>query len=244
MALIKCPECGHEVSDKASSCPNCGYPIRSAENPVLPDEPEKPELSKEPSAETAAENVIEPILHETPAPAKLPSDGENYMSRGKKKDHRAAAIIIAIIAILSVIAIVKTVNEQKAESARKAADRATSASASSSQTSSSQSSSSASSYSSQTTGEKNALKSAKSYLDIMSFSYKGLIDQLKFEGYTDSEAKYAADNCGANWKEQAKKSAKAYLDTMSFSKQGLIEQLEYEGFTHDQAVYGVNQVWD
>lgn len=27
MALIKCPECGKEVSDKACSCPNCGYPI-------------------------------------------------------------------------------------------------------------------------------------------------------------------------------------------------------------------------
>ena len=27
MALIKCSECGHEVSDKASVCPNCGCPI-------------------------------------------------------------------------------------------------------------------------------------------------------------------------------------------------------------------------
>lgn len=27
MALIKCPECGHDVSDKAESCPNCGYKI-------------------------------------------------------------------------------------------------------------------------------------------------------------------------------------------------------------------------
>lgn len=25
MALIKCPECGKEISDKASNCPNCGY---------------------------------------------------------------------------------------------------------------------------------------------------------------------------------------------------------------------------
>ena len=28
MALIKCSECGHEVSDKASVCPNCGNPIQ------------------------------------------------------------------------------------------------------------------------------------------------------------------------------------------------------------------------
>lgn len=27
MAMIKCPECGKEVSDKARSCPNCGNPM-------------------------------------------------------------------------------------------------------------------------------------------------------------------------------------------------------------------------
>lgn len=27
MALIKCPECGKEISDKAISCPNCGMPF-------------------------------------------------------------------------------------------------------------------------------------------------------------------------------------------------------------------------
>jgi len=31
MALIKCPECGKEISDKASACPNCGYPMNRAE---------------------------------------------------------------------------------------------------------------------------------------------------------------------------------------------------------------------
>ena len=27
MALIKCPECGREVSDRAQACPQCGCPI-------------------------------------------------------------------------------------------------------------------------------------------------------------------------------------------------------------------------
>ena len=27
MALIKCPECGKEISDKASACIHCGYPL-------------------------------------------------------------------------------------------------------------------------------------------------------------------------------------------------------------------------
>ena len=27
MPLIKCPECGNKVSDKAHACPHCGFPI-------------------------------------------------------------------------------------------------------------------------------------------------------------------------------------------------------------------------
>ncbi len=27
MALIKCPECGTDISDKAAACPKCAYPI-------------------------------------------------------------------------------------------------------------------------------------------------------------------------------------------------------------------------
>lgn len=34
MALIKCPECGKEISDKAEKCPHCGYPIEEIENTV------------------------------------------------------------------------------------------------------------------------------------------------------------------------------------------------------------------
>jgi uncharacterized membrane protein YvbJ len=35
MALISCPECGSEVSDKAPSCPKCGVPLASAPKEVL-----------------------------------------------------------------------------------------------------------------------------------------------------------------------------------------------------------------
>lgn len=92
-----------------------------------------------------------------------------------------------------------------------------------------------------TMGQKNALKEAKSYLDYSSFSYSGLIEQLEYEGYSNEDATYAVDNCGADWNEQAAKTASDYLDYSSFSKDGLIEQLEYEGFTHEQAVYGAER---
>lgn len=36
MSLIKCPECGKEISDKAISCPMCGYPTKEMFNELQP----------------------------------------------------------------------------------------------------------------------------------------------------------------------------------------------------------------
>ena len=35
MALIKCSECGKEISSKASSCPHCGNPMKQNEETVV-----------------------------------------------------------------------------------------------------------------------------------------------------------------------------------------------------------------
>ena len=91
-----------------------------------------------------------------------------------------------------------------------------------------------------TTGMKNALKKAKSYLSFSAFSRKGLIEQLKYEGFTDEESVYGVDFCGADWNAQSIKKAQKYLSYSAFSRQGLIEQLQYEGFTDAQSIYGVD----
>ncbi len=36
MALITCPECGKEVSDRAASCPHCGCPLETASAGAVP----------------------------------------------------------------------------------------------------------------------------------------------------------------------------------------------------------------
>lgn len=35
MALIRCPECNSEVSDRAGACPRCGFPIQQKMNEHL-----------------------------------------------------------------------------------------------------------------------------------------------------------------------------------------------------------------
>ena len=34
MALIKCPECGREISDKVKACPQCGYPFEDTKTQI------------------------------------------------------------------------------------------------------------------------------------------------------------------------------------------------------------------
>ena len=47
-----------------------------------------------------------------------------------------------------------------------------------------------------TLGEKNALRKAIDYLDYTAFSYSGLIEQLKYEGFTHQQATYGAEAVG------------------------------------------------
>ena len=85
----------------------------------------------------------------------------------------------------------------------------------------------------------NAVRMAKEYLRSQAFSFKGLVSQLKYEGFSTSDAKYGASHAGANWTKQAVRMVEEYLRSQAFSRCCLLAQLEYEGFTHAQALYGV-----
>lgn len=91
-----------------------------------------------------------------------------------------------------------------------------------------------------TASQRNAIRSARQYLNVSAFSRSGLIHQLEYEGFATADATFAVDSLNVDWNEQAAKSAKQYLELTSFSRTGLIDQLMYEGFTRAQAEHGVN----
>jgi hypothetical protein len=80
MALISCPECRRQVSDRAASCPQCGYPIR--------DNPERSRLGGFSEAPLPAQYVGERNTGEKvasssdPPPFALPTSHRPPIPRG------------------------------------------------------------------------------------------------------------------------------------------------------------------
>ena len=89
----------------------------------------------------------------------------------------------------------------------------------------------------------NAIESAEAYSNIFAYSKKKLIEQLKYEGFSEDIAECAAKSINANWKENCVRSAYSYLDLFSFSKEELIHQLDYDGFTAEEIDYAMNQIY-
>jgi hypothetical protein len=95
--------------------------------------------------------------------------------------------------------------------------------------------------------QKNAVRSANSYLDMTGFSRDGLISQLSSpygDGYSLGDATAAVDSLSVDWNAQAVRSAQQYLSMMGFSCSGLIDQLSSDAgdkYTVGQATYGAQQ---
>ena len=98
-----------------------------------------------------------------------------------------------------------------------------------------------------TAAQRNAVRSANSYLQLSGFSRQGLIDQLSSEfgdSYSVGDATVAVNSLSTDWNAQAARSAVSYLELSGFSYQGLIDQLSSEfgdKYTVEQATYGATQ---
>jgi predicted RNA-binding Zn-ribbon protein involved in translation (DUF1610 family) len=103
MAIIKCPECGHEISDKAPVCPSCGVEI--AGNVIrCPQcgEVYFKNLSECPKCHhlTAAKETVEPGI---PVPPKAPLEATEPVNPTPKPKKRGKGIWIAAFIIALVI---------------------------------------------------------------------------------------------------------------------------------------------
>ena len=89
----------------------------------------------------------------------------------------------------------------------------------------------------------NAIESAEAYSNVFAYSKKELIEQLKYDGFSEDIAECAAKSINANWKENCVRSAHSYLEIISYSKEELIHQLDYVGFTAEEIDYAMNKIY-
>ena len=89
----------------------------------------------------------------------------------------------------------------------------------------------------------NAIESAEAYNKVFAYSKKGLIENLKYDGFSEDIAECAVKSINANWKENCVRSAYSYLDLFSSSKKELIHQLDYDGFTPEEIDYAMNEIY-
>lgn len=120
MAIIKCPECGHQVSDHATSCPSCGIGIAGhvkkcphcgavvfADKDICPDchcNLNAP-LARPKAEREAVEEVGKPVP--TPQPQAAPdkggdsADGVNTPPRQPKKKSYIVIVITVVILLIA-----------------------------------------------------------------------------------------------------------------------------------------------
>jgi hypothetical protein len=100
-----------------------------------------------------------------------------------------------------------------------------------------------------TLGQESALRTGQQYIDMTGFSKKGLIQQLSSpagNGYSRSDAIFAANNVVVDWNAEAVEAAESYLDIIPMSKNELIQQLSSPAgsqFTPAQARYAANRIY-
>ncbi|MBQ9517229.1 MAG: zinc-ribbon domain-containing protein [Eubacterium sp.] len=95
MAMIKCPNCQKDISDKATACPACGFVITKSQNNFCSECG-----TALPQGVSACPNCGCPV-EETPAPVQPPQQVEATLNKKKKSKK---GIVICIILILAVAA--------------------------------------------------------------------------------------------------------------------------------------------
>jgi hypothetical protein len=226
MALVRCPECGRQVSDKAAMCPGCGHPSAKI----------KPGLSNNQARQKSLAFFVAVVVFAVIAVLlwRISDYQENTVTTASTKYYTG----------YSYAAQPKTGKEGALAKAHSYLSyTAFSYSGLVDQLEYEGFSTYEAEYGADNCGaiwKDQALEKALSYLETSAFSYSGLREQLEFEGFTSDEAKYGVDNCDANWNEQAALKAISYLESLSFTRSSLYEQLEFEGFTSNQASYGVS----
>lgn len=108
MPLINCPECGKQVSDKAPTCPNCGFPLNSISSNEATSDTESAQSDQ---PESVTEKQKDGSSNETQGNNKLPdTQAKKSAQEGQKKKKQVVsgkmkltAAVLGIVAVAEIV---------------------------------------------------------------------------------------------------------------------------------------------
>lgn len=113
MALIKCSECGKDISDQATSCPGCGCPVKH-EQDAPPQFAQQNAQNVPPQfAQQNTQNVPPHFAQQNNSP----NPSVNTGARPKKKGHGCLTTVIVILALMVIFIFAGVSNETKSRNA-------------------------------------------------------------------------------------------------------------------------------
>lgn len=102
MALIKCPECGKEISDTAENCPNCGYHFEKTKfckfcgEKIPVDSVVCPKCGKQVEDLSSKQNVIINNSSSASSSASSASSAQSNDARMLKRINKTTALLLCI----------------------------------------------------------------------------------------------------------------------------------------------------
>lgn len=100
MAIIKCSECGKDVSSEAVSCPHCGCPIKTETNQTEPAQAAAPQLQQKTVCPTCGTKYVGNFC-----PNGCNSPMHQQKAKQKKKMGKGPIIAIVVVCVLAFCAI-------------------------------------------------------------------------------------------------------------------------------------------
>ena len=97
MALINCPECGKEISDKAKNCIHCGYPLDSIDSEKEPDVTEN---AAENPDKTIHINTCTENISQTTTTENQGSNPKDFFTKYK------APIIACLVGVIAIVLLI------------------------------------------------------------------------------------------------------------------------------------------
>lgn len=223
MALIKCPECGSEISDKATECPNCGYILEK--KPIA-------KVCEECGAEL--ENGAK-ICPQCGCP--VPESEEEKQQKKRKKILVTVAAFVGIILVVAIIISVGIISKQKQEEKAAAAEKEAMIQASND-------------YSANLTLASISMLSGATTAEEAGALIHDVWYDTIFNEYNESTSKYTKGNSDFNdsltalFADQGFKNKIASIEENQDTVKGIMQELTNPPSEYEEAYEAVNEYYD